>query len=151
MTLRWHWGTAIACVYVTFALGTVTMVAIAVRQRTDLVTPDYYAASLRHDAHTVAAANARALGDALSIRLMPALTSTQLRIELPEAIAARAVGTVTLYRAADASADRQIPLAPDGGVQIVNVTGLATGVWHVQVEWTADGRAYYTAAPIVIR
>ena len=60
MKLHWHWGTRIALVYVLFASGTITMVAIAMRQPVDLVSPDYYERSLAVDARAVALANAAA-------------------------------------------------------------------------------------------
>jgi hypothetical protein len=67
---------------------------------------------------------------------------------LPASHAASARGTVTLYRASDAGADRVVPLslAPDA-TQRVPLEGLAPGRWRLQVEWTVRGRPYYYERP----
>jgi nitrogen fixation protein FixH len=150
VTVRWHWGHSIAAVYTAFALCTLGFVVFAMEQRVDLVSTDYYAQSIALDARRAAEANARALGSALAVT--PATDGRLVTIQWPQAATLGATGTVTLYRPADATADRRIAMAPDAsGTQIVTLAGLAPGRWTVQVSWTVGGRAFYTEREVVAR
>jgi len=67
-----------------------------------------------------------------------------LVVSLPPAQADAARGTVTLYRASHAAADRIVPLALDvRGEQRVPVAGLESGRWIVKLAWQVQGRRYY--------
>jgi len=148
MTLKWNWGTGIALVYTTFALSTMGFVAFAMSRPVSLVRDDYYEQSLLEDAKRDAVANAAALGPRVT------LTRTDdqaLVVHLP-AEQARAAGSLTLYRASDPSSDRVFALALRGdGTQLVPLHGLRPGHWLAQLRWTANGRAYYTEQPLVVR
>lgn len=146
MKLRFNWGTGIALTYATFALATSGFVAFAMGRPVDLVSADYYARSLQLDRHLSAQRNAQGLGPALSIEL----ARQTLRVALPVEQAASARGTITLYRASNARADRQIRMAPDAsGRQEIAIADLASGHWLVQLEWSAGGVEYYAQRAIV--
>ena len=148
MTRRLHWGVGISLVYVLFATGTVGFVAFAMHQQIDLVSEDYYPQSLVHDARMSATARANALGGAMSVAFEPRLQSVV--VTWPEAMRVEA-GEVTLYRAADAKADRHVPAEPDGhGRQIILVEELEHGAWTVRVNWTSDGRAFFTERRLML-
>jgi nitrogen fixation protein FixH len=146
MTIRFNWGTAIAVTYTAFAAATTGFVAFAMHRPVDLVSPDYYADSLREDQHMQAVRNARELGASLSI----AATDGGVMLSLPRDQAGTTRGTVTLYRPSDASADRVVALEPDGdGRQRVSLEGLRPGQWLVQIRWNAGGREYYAEKPVI--
>ena len=145
MKLRIHWGVAVAIFYTAFALSTVGFVVFAMTRDVELVSDDYYAQALGHDQHMQAVANADALGHAVSARV----DGGQVSLQFPAAMASRIRGTATLYRAADARADRQLALVPAAdGTQAVPVAGLATGHWRIKLQWSADERDYYTERDI---
>lgn len=148
MRIRLNWGTSIALVYTAFATATAGFVAFAIERPVDLVSDDYYAQSLQQDQRMDAEWNARALTPA------PALVQSDraaIVLSLPRAHAATASGTVTFYRASDASADRVQPLTIDSeGRQEIGTGALAKGQWLVQVKWSANGRAYYFERPMVL-
>jgi hypothetical protein len=147
MRLRLHWGTGMALAYIAFALSTLGFVAFAMGRPPTLVSPEYYGRGLAHDQRIEAAANARALGPEIGARL--SADRTTIVLYLPASQAASARGTVTLYRASDAGADRVAPLSLDAaGTQLVSLDGLAAGHWRLQVEWTVDGRPYYWERPL---
>lgn len=150
MTRYWHWGTKAALIYGLFATGTLTMVGIAINQRTDLVTPDYYARALRQDERMAATANAQALGAGFSAELDGDGT---LHVHWPHAPEA---GTITLYRPANADLDRSVditsPAQGNSHHQRVPLAGMSSGVWRVQVAWTAGGgQPYYAEREVIIR
>jgi hypothetical protein len=148
MTRHWHWGTKIALTYTLFATGTLTMVGIAVSQRTDLVTPDYYARALKQDERMAALANTAALGAAFAITQ----TDDVVRVQWPHQPES---GSLVLYRPSNADADRTLPLAATvvaaGAEQQVPLTGLMPGSWRAQVTWTWQGRPYYAERDLIVR
>jgi nitrogen fixation protein FixH len=149
MTSRWHWGVSLTLIYVTFASGTLAVVTFALRQRVDLVSADYYARSLTHDAQLAAVARVAALGD--SFVATPTPDGRAFSIGWPPQLRT-AIGTITLYRPADASADRVIAITPDrDGRQTIALTDLASGAWTIQIDWSgAEGR-YYAERRVIVR
>ena len=67
--MKWNWGTGIAATYIMFAAATSGFVVFAMSRPVSLVTPDYYAESLREDQLMAARANAQRLGSAVSIAM----------------------------------------------------------------------------------
>ena len=146
--MRWNWGTGMVVAYALFALATSGFVAFAMGRPVSLVREDYYAESLRQDAQARAIAGAGALDPPVAV---VNADGQHLAVALPPSMAARAHGTITLYRAADAAADRVIDLALDrSGRQALSTAGLASGHWIVQLRWTADGREYYYQRPVIV-
>ena len=147
MHIRMNWGIGIALVYTAFAAATTLFVAFAVARPVDLVSPDYYAASLRQDQQMQAERNARALGPAARIDV----TGRIARLALPPDHARAARGTVTLYRPSDSRADRVFALALDSrGEQHLTLAGLPSGRWILQVRWSTRARDYYVERPVSI-
>jgi hypothetical protein len=144
-----NWGTGIAITYTAFALATSGFVTFAMNRPVDLVSQDYYAQSLRLDQRMQAERNARGL------RSTPAIVQEServVRLTVPPDQARSARGTITLYRPADASADRTIDLVPDAnGRQDIPLGGLAPGNWIVKVQWTVEGMNYYCEQAVVAR
>jgi hypothetical protein len=150
MSLRWNWGHSIALVYTLFALSTVGFVVFAMEQRVDLVSPDYYEKSVALDARRAAEANARALGADFAITDTEGGRSVTVR--WPASATIGASGTVSLYRPADSTADRHAPMAPGAaGTQTIALSDLAPGRWTLQVEWTANGRAFYAERDVTVQ
>lgn len=149
MSIRWHWGHSIATIYTVFAASTVGFVVYAMEQRVDLVSDDYYEKSIALDARRSAEANVRALGDGFAIITPESGRSVSVR--WPVGALAGAAGTLTLYRPADATADRHIAMAPDAtSEQTMSLAGLAPGRWMLQVEWTAGTRAFYAEHEVIV-
>jgi len=149
MKIAMNWGTGITVSYITFAAATTAFVVFAVRRPVDLVSTDYYAQSLRQDQQMDAVRNARDLGAQAAI-VQP--DGRSVAVSIPRAQVASARGTVTLYRASDASADRVFPLKADAdGRQRVALDGLAAGVWMVRLRWNADGRDFYLEQRVFLR
>jgi hypothetical protein len=144
-----NWGVGVAATYILFAAATGGFVAFAMSRPVSLVRPDYYADSLREDQHLAAARNAQTLGATLEVQ---SDGRDRIHLSVPPAHAPVTAGTVTLYRASDAAADRTFALHPDlNGEQDVDVRGLARGFWLVQLRWKADGRDYYFEQPVTLK
>jgi nitrogen fixation protein FixH len=145
MTMKFHWGVAVALFYATFALSTVGFVVYALSLDVELVSEDYYARALRHDGHMQAVANGQALGSAIAVTV----EADRVDVRLPPGMASLVRGTATMYRAANARADRTVALVPGpDGTQVIPTAGLAAGQWRLQLRWSADGRDYYVERDI---
>ena len=148
MRIEMNWGTGIALVYTSFAVATTGFVAFAMGRSVDLVSPDYYAESLRQDQRMDAERNARALQPAPGIRVIGRVAE----IVLPPAHAAGARGTITFYRPSNSHADRTFPLAlSKDGEQRLQIDRMQIGSWLVQVRWTVSGRDYYFEQPVFVQ
>lgn len=149
MKRLWNWGVGVATVYAVFAGATLGFVTFAMRERVDLVSPDYYADSLSHDARQAAASRAMALGEAFRIDV--AGDGRSATINWP-ASPAPFSGRIHFYRPADSSADRRQTMAPDAsGRQVIRLDGFAAGAWTIQCEWTAAGTPFYAERQIVVK
>jgi hypothetical protein len=147
MRISLNWGTGIALVYTAFAVATVGFVTFAMSRAVDLVSADYYEQSLRQDDRIAALRRAADLGPALSLTS----TADTAMLSMPTEQAGHAKGTVSLYRPANAAADRQEPLRLDAsGRHTVTLSGLASGRWVLQAQWSAGGRDYYFEWPVVV-
>ena len=147
--MRINWGTGITATYVVFASATGGFVAFAMSRPVSLVSPDYYAESLREDLHLAAIRNAGALGQAVAIR---SNRVDRIHLAVPASHARGAHGSVTLYRPSDAAADRRLTFTPNAaGAQEVDVRDFARGFWIVQLRWSVDANDYYVEQPVVLR
>lgn len=147
MIRRFNWGVGIAVVYIAFASGTLTFAWFAVRQPVDLVSDDYYARAIDHDAHQAAALRGRLV--ALDLDLAEDPRQLTLTWVWPET--RPAAGIATFYRASNPAWDRRIPLSVDeAGRQRISLAGVAAGHWRLRLQWTAAGRDYYTERVIVM-
>lgn len=147
--MKMNWGTGIAATYIAFATATSGFVVFAMNRPVSLVSPDYYADSLREDEQLAAIRNAQALATPAAIR---SHEPDLIRVSIPVATASTARGSITFYRASDVAADRTFELKPDvRGEQDIRVRDFARGLWLVQLRWSADGRQYYSEQPITLR
>ncbi|MGB2713066.1 MAG: FixH family protein [Vicinamibacterales bacterium] len=148
MRIEMNWGTGIALAYTTFAVATTGFVAFAMGRSVDLVSPDYYAESLRQDQRMDAERNARTLQPAPRIRVIGRVAE----IVLPPAHAPMARGTITFYRPSDSHADKVFLLAlSTDGEQRLQIDQMQIGSWLVQVRWTVSGRDYYVEQPVFVQ
>ncbi len=150
MTIRIHWGIAVAVFYTAFALATVGFVAFAMTQDVELVNDDYYARSLEHDGHVQAIANAEALGASLAVETQS--DARIVRLRLPSDMAPHVRGAATMYRPSNARADRTVPIVPAAdGTFVIPTDGLDAGIWRLKLAWRVGERAYYAERALELR
>lgn len=145
-----RWGAGIAAVYGAFALGTVAMVLFATTQNIDLVARDYYDQEIKYQNQIE-----RLKRTAASTHVIKAAYDTRQQaivIDYPDSIAAtRLKGTITLFRPAAASHDRQVPItASTQHDQVIDCSRFAKGLWKVKIDWQIDDAEYYTEESIYV-
>lgn len=136
--IKVSWGTRLAIVYTTFAVGTLAWAGYAMSRDVDLVRPDYYEYSLGHDATMRAEQAANALGTSADI----SVDAEAVIIKVPTT-SAISEGTVSLYRPNSVKLDRTYELRIDpNGVMRIPYKTMPPGQWKVTVEWIAGGTPY---------
>ncbi|RMF00830.1 MAG: hypothetical protein D6772_05765, partial [Bacteroidetes bacterium] len=74
-----------------------------------------------------------------------------LRLRLKDTSLTAISGDVHFFRPSTAKADVHLPLQfDDNGVQEISTDGLLPGLWRVKIDWTANGRGYYTEMDVVL-
>jgi len=146
---RSFWPHAIIGYFVLFIAGMVSFIAWAVRQNMDLVRPDYYEHEIRYQQHIDEVERTRRIESQVAIDYAPG--EQVIVISLPPSHAPSATGTIHLYRPADESLDREIPLHVEmNGTQRVDVKDLRGGLWRVRLNWSAHGEDYFFDQAIVV-
>jgi len=144
------WPVSIVVFFAVAIVSAVGFVIFCQRHGVDLVTTDYYEEEVRYQdqldrMHRAASLEAPAkVGyDNRAQRLTISLPSEHLDESLK--------GWIQLYRPSSADLDQRIPLKVDTwGAQVIDVSGLADGLWHVRVSWNARGADYYYDQKLVM-
>lgn len=141
MRIKGNWAAGIVILYGGFAVFIVGFLVFASFQKVELVAPDYYEQEIRYEEQLERIRRTKGLPDGLTW----SLAARELTVQFPETLRGKTVsGTIVLYRASDASADRRIPVAIDANLrQIVPLHNLRTGHWRVKLEWKVDSQSYY--------
>jgi hypothetical protein len=144
--IKFNWGTGIALVYATFAIGMVTMVLISTKHDPGLVQKDYYELDLNYQTPLNGKQNAAAL------EVKPAVlydeNQRMVVIQLPAGMTATN-GNVKLYRSASVADDQLVEIAGQRLIQIP-VKSKVGGRWHVELNWVTDQKNYYYETAILI-
>ena len=149
-TPRNPWPLGIIITFAVFFAGTVGLVVMAVSQKVDLVSADYYEQELKFQGRIDRVERTRSAASQAAIAYDA--TARSISIALPPDQARHKVwGSVELYRPSAAGMDRTVGFDPDAnGVQRLDATGMAPGLWRVRVTWTAEKLNYYLDQKVVI-
>lgn len=147
-TNRNFWPLGIIAVFLCFAAGMTTMVVLACRSNTDLVSHDYYEQEIRFQGRIDSLNRTKGLHASASYDA----AAKRLIITLPAEHADKAVsGQIQLYRPAAAGLDQQFKLEPDAkGRQTLDLAALQNGLWKVRIAWTVAGQDYFLEQKIVV-
>lgn len=144
------WPIGIVAFCCLFIAGTAGLIVLACSQKTDLVSADYYEKELKFQGQIDRTQLTRREASQAAVAYDAAHQS--ITVSLPPGQGAGKVsGNVELYRPSAAGLDRAVRLEPDAsGVQRVDASKLATGLWEVRVSWTFEGRDYYLERKVVL-
>jgi hypothetical protein len=149
-TTRNLWPIAIIALCSLFFLGTVGLVVMACSQKVDLVSADYYEKELKFQAQIDRADHTRREASQTTVAYDTA--QRQIVVSLPPGqVLGNVWGSIELYRPSASEMDRTVKLEPDAhGVQHVDASRLAPGLWKVRVTWTAEKQNYYLEQKVVV-
>lgn len=148
-TRKSRWGMGIVTVFVLFVAVMLGVAGYLMSQEVPLVSDSYYERELRYQERIDALERTRALGSAVEC----SISGQQVRMQFPRTVPQSAIaGQILLYRPADHSADRTIPVKPDSAwQQYIHTSSLLPGLWRLQVQWTMRGEEYYLEQPFMVQ
>ncbi len=142
------WGVKISILYVGFVILIVSMVAMTMVEKVDLVAKDYYAQELQFQ-NKIDKSNR---ANSLSQPLMWVVKDGVIEISFPLEFKNQKIkGTINLFRPSDASMDKTFEISePENGKQIISTTSLIKGVYKIQIDWNAGDESFYSEGVIKI-
>jgi len=144
-----RWGMGIVAVFVLFVAVMLGVTGYLMSQDVPLVTDSYYEKELRFQERIEASERTLALGSAVEC----SIGNQQVRMQFPRTVPQSEIaGQILLYRPADHSADRTIPVRPDSAwQQLIPTSSLLPGLWRLQVQWAMRGEDYYFERPFMVQ
>lgn len=144
------WPVGLVLAFILFISGTVALIVLSSRQRSDLVTPDYYEQEVRFQSRIDQLNRAQLFQAQIAVTFDAARQA--IRIELPPAHARRSPhGSIHLYRPSAANLDRQVALQLDAdGTQWVDAADLRPGLWKVRVQWRVDDEDFFVDETLIL-
>ena len=134
------WGYKILIVYCIFVAGIIVMVLQSSRQKTDLVTPDYYAQELQYQTRIDEARRT----DRLSAAPVVTRQGDQLLISFPAEFAQQEIkGQALLYCPSDKEQDVKKDFVTTGAGLSLSIPAAHKKLYQLQLSWQAGGTAYY--------
>lgn len=143
------WPFAIIAYLAVFATFLVIYVIWALGQKQDLVAENYYEQEIRYQEQLDRLQRTQAQIARTTIIFVAAQNC--IVVTLPAEQAQAAKGRIQLYRPANARLDREIPLAVNArGIQTLDASALAAGLWKVRVEWSVGGEEYFFDQTVIV-
>lgn len=144
--MKINWGYKIAFVYIGFVLFMLALVWRTMQEKVELVTKDYYAQELTYQDKIDRIQNAKSLKEQITWEL----GSQSVKIVFPSEFAGKEIsGSVLFFRPSDSAKDISIKLRPDAnGIMNIKNSNFIPGVYRMQIEWTVEGKNYFSEAVI---
>jgi len=142
-----NWGKKVLFLYLGFVGLMTFMVIMSFRQKTDLVTTDYYEEELIFQQQIDASNNAKPFMDSIFINLVGEI----VEITLPSDFYSGTTGEVYFYKASDSEYDHKYPLQLDAtGSQQFDKNTFAKGFYTLKIKWEKENKRYYLEKNIVL-
>jgi FixH len=144
--MKFNWGTGIALVYATFALGMVGVVFASRKHDPGLVQKDYYALDLNYQNRLEGKQNTAVL-PAPPVAIFDRAANT-LSVKLPAGMES-ADGAAKFFRSTTTRDDFSTSFKNGAPIQ-VSTEKMASGRWHIEMEWSANGKQYFWETAVAI-
>lgn len=143
------WGKKIALLYISFVTLIVSMVAMAMNQRVDLVASDYYEQEIKYQNKIHKIERTRALNSSLKWEIEDDKIKFIFPSEMTEKLKS---ASVYFFRPSNAEMDQKIELNNDTtSIRIINTEKLSKGIYKIQIDWKALEEEYYNEGIIQIQ
>lgn len=140
--MKLNWGVKIALLYVGFVILIITMVGMAMNQKVDLVSKDYYEQELRYQDKINKSKRSLALIEPMTWQVNPGT----LVLKFPKQFKNKTVkGTVYFFRPSDEAMDTRINFVVQDTSRsgYLNTVKLKPGLYKMQIDWQANDQEYY--------
>lgn len=145
--MKFNWGTGIALAYGLFALVMVSAVFASRKYDPGLVQKNYYDLDLNYQERMDKKQNTSALPQLPEARFE--VSGKAIAVHFPETMKV-AGGTAKLYRSATTKDDFIVDLGTANAFAIP-AERLASGRWHIELDWEANGKPYFWETVVVVQ
>ena len=137
-----NWGNKLLVTFIVFGLGMGYLVYRSVSTNFELVEKDYYKSELRYQQVIDASNRTNELSTSVSL----VQSENGIALQLPEEMKNRSItGDILFYCAYDKKKDKKFTLqVNEDGQQQFPLTEVAPGNYTVKINWTHDGKTYYS-------
>ncbi len=144
------WGIGMYVLYGAFVVFLLTLVVFASLNDIQLVTPDYYSQELAYQ-ERIDRSKLTIEQEAIPGVVYDAGDNRIVVTYSDQWAADEYNGSLALFRPSDASLDMTLPVRPDSAhQQFVGATGLATGLWKVQLTWDIGDKKFYSEQTVYL-
>ncbi|MBL0036833.1 MAG: FixH family protein [Flavobacteriales bacterium] len=140
--MKFNWGHGIFISMVIFVIMMTSFMVRAFHNQEELVTENYYAEELKYQDRIDRMTNATEAGEAMRTEVV----AGALVLTFPARFAGAPInGSAHLLKPNDSRADRTVELVVDNtGRCTIDTQGWMKGVYHLQVDWNAEGVDHYS-------
>lgn len=142
------WGFKITVLYVGFVILILSLVAMAMRQKIDLVSTDYYEQELKYQDKINKID--RTLG--LEKPLAWEVEQGSITLRFPEQFKGQKInGSIYFFRPSDVALDKIVVIPADtSGIINISTGELKKGLYKMQLNWDVNKKEYYNEGIIQI-
>ena len=146
--MKISWSIKITVLYVGFVILILSLVSMAMRQKVDLVSKDYYEQELNYQNKIDKTNRTRSLKEPLSWEVK----QSKLTLKFPEQFNGQKIsGSIYFFRPSDAAMDKTIAIPTDtSSVRNISTNQLKKGLYKMQVSWEVNKEEYYNEGIIQI-
>lgn len=143
-----NWGNKLLITFIVFGVGMFYLVYRAVNTNYELVDKDYYKQELRYQQVIDGTNLANQLNSAVEI----IQTDSGINLVLPAEMKNKEItGNILFYCAYDQKKDKQLSLQTnEDGLQVFDTKMFSPGSYTVKINWSTEGKKYFTEKPLTI-
>lgn len=142
--MKFNWGTGIALFYSTFATVLIFAVIKSTTHDNSLVVDNYYEEDLKYQQHFDRLANTMVADIDFKVDNQDHLVHLQFPMYVQQ-------GEILFFRPSDKTKDFKLPVSTSAaGIQVVPTNGLSNGLWKVKINWSSEGKNYYSEQTIIL-
>ncbi|MCF2487583.1 FixH family protein [Dyadobacter sp. CY347] len=145
--MKINWGVGITALYLGFVAMILLLVSMSIGQKIDLVTEHYYEEEIGFQDKIDKKERSAALTDPVKWQV----TTREISIVFPGSVQeADLTGEINLYCPSNDKNDRKFKISAQNHTQIIPVSNIPEGSYHLQIDWKNKDQAYWTEDVIVI-
>lgn len=146
--MKINWGFKITVLYLGFVALIVTMAIMAMRQKVDLVSKDYYEQELAYQGKIDKKILTASLNEPLSWNIL----TDKLILTFPKQFKGQQINTeVYFFRPSDVNLDKLFSLRDTSNNQVIATDKLKKGVYKMQINWRVNNQEYYNEGIVQIK
>lgn len=142
------WGVKISILYIGFVILILTMVAMTMGEKEDLVSKDYYAQEIKYQEKIDRINRTAELKEALTWQVK----NGSINLSFPRQFKGEKIkGKVYFFRPSDEKMDRFIPIEEDTlSIRNISTKELEKGSYKMEINWRIEKEEYYNEGTIHI-